>query len=126
MKNITLLLLLLSPSITYCQTGPKIEFSAHDLTLDYGQVSHGAVIEGVFEFENTGDSHLLITGAESTASYIMVNKPSKAIAPGKKGTITIKYNMRPTGPIRKTIIVESNAINYPQGRVGLKIRGEIL
>jgi carbon monoxide dehydrogenase subunit G len=45
--------------------------------------------------------------------------------PGKKGKIDVKYNMS-IGPIRKTITVETNAVNYPDGRVALKIKGEVL
>jgi hypothetical protein len=30
------------------------------------------------------------------------------------------------GPIRKTITVESNAVNYEEGRVALKIKGEVV
>jgi hypothetical protein len=45
--------------------------------------------------------------------------------PGNTGKITIKYNMA-IGPIRKTITVESNAVNYEGGRVALKIKGEVV
>ena len=31
-----------------------------------------------------------------------------------------------TGPIRKTITVESNAVNVEDGRVVLKIKGEVV
>ena len=44
---------------------------------------------------------------------------------GKTGKIEVKYNMNP-GPIRKTITVESNAVNYDEGRVALKIKGEVV
>ena len=30
------------------------------------------------------------------------------------------------GPIRKTITVESNAVNVPEGRVAIKIKGEVI
>jgi hypothetical protein len=30
------------------------------------------------------------------------------------------------GPIRKTLTVESNAVNYEGGRVALKIKGEVI
>ncbi len=45
--------------------------------------------------------------------------------PGKTGKIDIKYSMIP-GPIRKTITVESNAVNYEDGRIALKIKGEVI
>ena len=45
--------------------------------------------------------------------------------PGKTGQIEVKYNMA-TGPIRKSITVESNAVNYEGGKIHLKIKGEVL
>lgn len=126
MKNTMLFFLILLSTAAFCQKGAKIEFSAPENTIDYGQISKAEITEGVFEFKNTGDEPLLITGAESTASYIVVTKPSMAIMPGKKGNIRVKCSNIPAGPIRKTIIVESNAINHPGGRVGLKIKGEVL
>ncbi|KRD58667.1 DUF1573 domain-containing protein [Flavobacterium collinsii] len=126
MKNFILFLLLLSSTIIYSQKGPKIEFLAQDNTIDYGKVSKSENILRSFEFKNTGDAPLLIIAAESTVSYVVVNKPSAAIMPGKKGKIDVTYNSISTGPIRKTITVESNAVNYPDGRIAIKIKGEVL
>lgn len=30
------------------------------------------------------------------------------------------------GPIRKTITIETNAVNYDEGRVPLKIKGDVI
>lgn len=126
MKNVaTFIGIVLFSVIGYSQNGPKIEFSASDNTIDYGKISKSDNGVRSFEFTNTGDAPLLITSAESTVSTIVVTKPSAAIMPGKKGKIDVKYNMA-AGPIRKTITVETNAVNYPDGRVALKIKGEVL
>ncbi|MDX6188460.1 DUF1573 domain-containing protein [Flavobacterium sp. FlaQc-52] len=126
MKNVaTFIVIALFTTIGYTQNGPKIEFAASDNTIDYGKISKGDNGLRSFEFTNTGDAPLLITGAESTVSSIIVTKPAAAILPGKKGKIDVKYNMA-AGPIRKTITVETNAVNYPDGRVALKIKGEVL
>jgi hypothetical protein len=126
MKNVaTFILIVLFSALGYSQKGPKIEFSAQDNTIDYGRISKTDNGVRSFEFTNTGDAPLLITSAESTVSSIIVTKPASAVMPGKKGKIDVKYNMT-TGPIRKTITVETNAVNYPDGRVALKIKGEIL
>lgn len=126
MKNVaSFIAVVLFSAIGYAQNGPKIEFAAQDNTIDYGKISKGDNGVRSFEFTNTGDSPLLITGAESTVSSIVVTKPSDAVMPGKKGKIDVKYNMT-SGPIRKTITVETNAVNYPDGRVALKIKGEVL
>ena len=127
MKNrITLLVVLLISSIGFAQSGPKIEFKAKDNTIDYGTVSKKKD-NGIrsFEFTNTGDAPLIITNVLSTCGCTVPTKPEAPIMPGKTGKIDIKYNMSP-GPIRKTITVESNAVNYESGRVALKIKGEVI
>jgi len=126
MKNVAAFIaIVLFSVIGYSQNGPKIEFSAPDNTIDYGKISKTDNGVRSFEFTNTGDAPLMVTSAESTVSSIVVTKPAAAIMPGKKGKIDVKYNMA-AGPIRKTITVETNAVNYPDGRVALKIKGEVL
>lgn len=126
MKNVAAFIaIVLFSALGYSQNGPKIEFSAPDNTIDYGKISKTDNGVRSFEFTNTGDAPLLVTSAESTVSSIVVTKPAAAILPGKKGKIDVKYNMA-AGPIRKTITVETNAVNYPDGRVALKIKGEVL
>lgn len=125
-KIITLMAILLVSSAVFAQSGAKIDFSAKDNTIDYGKVSKSSD-NGirVFEFTNTGNSPLIITSIQSTANCTILSSTKDAILPSKKGKIEIKYNMT-AGPIRKTITVESNAVNYDEGRVALKIKGEVL
>lgn len=110
----------------FAQAGAKIEFMAKDNTIDYGSVSKDSD-NGVrsFEFKNTGDMPLIITNVQSTCGCTVPSKPTEPIMPGKTGKIDVKYNMNP-GPIRKTITVESNAVNYPDGKVPLKIKGDVV
>lgn len=124
MKRIVLLASILLTSLGFAQA--KIEFTAKDNTIDYGNVykdSDSGV--RVFEFTNTGTAPLVITNVQSTCGCTVPSKPNDPIAPGKKGEISVKYNMNP-GPIRKTISVETNAVNVEGGRVAIKIKGEVL
>jgi hypothetical protein len=52
---------------------------------------------------------------------LVATVPTKRIIYLGKRQNNGKYNMA-LGPIRKTITVESNAVNYEGGRVALKIR----
>ena len=127
MKKITaFIVLLFSSSLSFAQSGPKIDIHQSENTVDYGKV-YKSNDNGIrnFTFTNTGDAPLNIMGIQSTASCTILYKPTQAIAPGKTDRIEIKYNMVP-GPIRKTITVETNAVNYEDGRVPLKIKGEVL
>lgn len=127
MKNIvTIIAVVLMSSFGFAQNGPKIEFKAKDNTIDYGTTSKKKD-NGVrsFEFTNTGDAPLIITNVLSTCGCTVPTKPNAPIMPGKTGKIEVKYSMIP-GPIRKTITVESNAVNYEGGRIPLKIKGEVI
>ena len=127
MKKILLLLTFLSiMAFGNAQTGPKIEFSDKDNTIDYGTISKDSD-NGIrsFEFKNTGDAPLVITNVQSTCGCTAPSFPKEPIPPGKSGKIDVKYNMNP-GAIRKTITVESNAVNYEGGKVPLKIKGEVI
>jgi hypothetical protein len=127
MKNIaTLIIVVLVSSVGFSQKAAKIEFKAKDNTIDYGTVSKKND-NGVrsFEFTNTGNAPLIISNVLSTCGCTVPTKPEEPIMPGKTGKIEVKYSMIP-GPIRKTITVESNAVNYEGGRVPLKIKGHVI
>ncbi|WP_035674306.1 DUF1573 domain-containing protein [Flavobacterium sp. 83] len=125
-KIITLIAIVFVSALSFAQSGAKIEFAAKDNTIDYGRISKSSD-NGIraFEFTNTGNTPLIITSVQSTASSTILSQPKTAILPGKTGKIEVKYNMA-LGPIRKTITVESNAVNYEEGRVALKIKGEVM
>lgn len=110
----------------FAQNGAKIEFKDKDNTIDYGTVNKEED-NGLraFVFTNTGDAPLIIKDAKSTCGCTVPSFPKEPIAPGQTGKIEVKYNMNP-GPIRKTITIETNAINYEEGRVALKIKGDVV
>lgn len=126
MKKYILLAFVLVNAAVFAQKGPKIEFKDKDNTIDYG-ITNKEDDNGVrsFEFTNTGDADLIITNVQSTCGCTVPSKPTEPIKPGKTGKIDVKYNMN-TGPIRKTITVESNAVNVQEGRVAIKIKGEVV
>ena len=127
MKNIFVLIaIVVLSSFGFAQNGPKIEFKTNENTIDYGSVSkkNDNGLRSI-EFINTGDEPLIISNVLSTPGFTIPSKPSQAILPGKTGKIEVKYSMI-RGPIRKTITVESNAVNYDGGRIPLKIKGEVI
>lgn len=124
-KTIALVAFALISTIGFAQNGPKIEFEAKDNTIDYGKVNKNDNGSRDFIFTNTGNAPLIISNVLSTCGCTVPTKPEEPILPGKKGKITVKYNMA-LGPIRKTLTVESNAVNYEGGRVALKIKGEVI
>ena len=126
MKKYLLLALVTFGSAVFAQSGAKIEFKDKDNTIDYGTVNkeddNGL---RAFVFTNTGNAPLIIKDAKSTCGCTVPSFPKEPIAPGQTGKIEVKYNMNP-GPIRKTITIETNAVNYEEGRVALKIKGDVV
>ena len=124
MKKLLVYLTVLVGMASFAQTGPKIEFKEE--TINYGEVEKGKD-DGirVFEFTNTGDAPLIITNAKSSCGCTVPEWPKEPIAPNSKGQIKVQYNMNPC-PISKTITIESNAINKPNGMVPLRIKGTVI
>ncbi|MEC4005683.1 DUF1573 domain-containing protein [Flavobacterium sp. SUN052] len=126
MKKILFVAFVMINCAAFAQSGAKIVFKDKDNTIDYGTVSKDTD-SGLrkFEFTNTGDAPLVISNAKSTCGCTVADYPKTPIMPGKTGVIEVKYNMNP-GPIRKTITIESNAVNVDGGMVALKIKGEVI
>ena len=125
MKRILgLITVILITTATYAQSGAKLELKSD--TVDYGTTSKEED-NGLrtFEFKNTGDAPLVIKDVKSTCGCTVPTWTKDPIPPGKSGKIDVKYNMG-LGPIRKTITVQSNAVNYPEGVVALKLKGEVV
>lgn len=124
MKKLLVYLTLLIGFFSFAQSGAKIEFKEE--TINYGEVEKGKD-DGirVFEFTNTGNEPLIIKNAKSSCGCTVPEWPKDPIAPGGKGQIKVQYNMNP-GPISKTITIESNAINKPNGMIPLRIKGTVI
>ncbi len=125
MKRIlSLIAVIVLTTASYAQAGAKMEFKSD--TVDYGTTSKDND-NGLrsFEFTNTGDAPLIIKNVKSTCGCTVPSWPKEPIAPGKSGKIEVKYNMNP-GPIRKTITVQSNAVNHTDGIAALKLKGEVV
>ncbi|MHC5202677.1 DUF1573 domain-containing protein [Myroides sp. LJL119] len=125
-KLLALFILVFTSAVTFAQNGAKIEFAAANNTIDYGTVVQGKD-NGLrtFEFTNTGDEPLIIMNVRSSCGCTVPSKPTEPILPGQKGKIDVKYNMA-LGRISRTITVESNAVNYTNGVVPLRIKGEVI
>jgi len=124
MKKLLVYLTVLFGISSFAQSGAKIEFKEE--TINYGDVEKGKD-DGIriFEFINTGNEPLLIKNVKSSCGCTVPEWPKEPIAPGAKSQIKVQYNMNP-GPISKTITVESNAINKPNGMVPLRIKGTVI
>lgn len=133
MKSFILSILFVASAIAGSQAwaqienGAKIDFKKE--VHDYGNLKHGANGVCTFEFTNTGNAPLIISQAEGSCGCTIPTWPKEPIAPGGKGTISVKYDTQRSGDISKTVKITSNAINDPvktlriKGSVGLPAQG---
>ncbi|WP_432264665.1 DUF1573 domain-containing protein [Autumnicola psychrophila] len=121
MKKLVLIATFILAGIGTTMAQAKIVFQSE--TIDYGEIKKGSDGVRVFEFTNTGDEPLVIKEVSSSCGCTIPKKPEGPIAPGKTGTIEVKYDTKRVGPIRKTVTVYSNAEETIKA---LKIKGKIL
>lgn len=92
---------------------PAITFSQEK--IEFGDVAQGPVVNGEFEFKNSGSSVLVIkkiTPACGCTGVIVDEK--KEFQPGETGKIKFTFNTEGrTGHNEKTISVESNDMKTP-------------
>ncbi|MCT4560035.1 MAG: DUF1573 domain-containing protein [Crocinitomicaceae bacterium] len=109
-------------AVAQVENGAKIEFKKE--THDYGNVKYGGDGTCTFEFTNTGNAPLIISNAKGSCGCTVPSWPKEPIAPGAKGTITVKYDTKRPGSINKSVTITSNAVNEPSKVI--RIKGNVL
>ena len=120
-KIVAIALIAIVSFATQANAQAKIEFKSE--TIDYGEIEKGSDGVRIFEFTNTGDEPLIISEVKSSCGCTVPSKPDGPVAPGASSTISVKYDTKRVGPIRKTVTVYSNA---SQAIMSLKIKGKVL
>ncbi len=70
--------------------GPAITFE--EGSFDFGDIYQGDKVEHIFNFENTGDSPLIITNVQTTCGCTATNWEREPILPGAKSSIKVSFN----------------------------------
>jgi len=89
--------------------GPVITFEEGQ--HDFGDIYQGDKVEHIFNFENTGDSPLIITNVQTTCGCTATNWVRDPILPGAKSSIKVSFNS--AGKMarqNKVITVISNSV----------------
>lgn len=86
-------------------TSMEFEKTIHD----FGTLKSGASVSYTFEFKNTGDKPLLISGAKGSCGCTVPRWPKEAIAPGATGEIEVTFNSKgKTGKQHKSVTLTAN------------------
>lgn len=99
---------------------PEMTFTQTE--YDFGTVEEGTIVEGQFEYTNTGKSDLIVTAAKAscgcTVPEYVKDKPIKT---GEKGYVKFKFDTHGrTDNQHKTITIRANTKNENEE---VKIKG---
>ncbi len=102
-------------------TGARILFER--MENDYGSITEHGDGRCTFIYTNTGDAPLVITACRSSCGCLVPNWHKEPLMPGQRDSIMLRYDTHRIGPFRKSVTVESNAVDQPT--VILRIKGEV-
>ena len=122
-----LFLILFAVFLLPFQNIAQISFVNGDNTFDFGQIPKGDSAMHKFEFRNTGNEDLNISGVKSDNPHLRFLWPRKAVKAGKKEMITVVYRSvdgDQTGSFDNEIQVAFS--NTPNAYPLLRVKGAIV
>jgi len=103
--------------------GPRL--SCREPSTNLGKASPGEVVEHVFVLANTGAADVTILKVIPACNCTITRMDGVSIPSGHEVTMPVRVQMgKRAGPFRKTLVVESNAVQEPH--LVLSLRGEIV
>jgi hypothetical protein len=122
---ISLLMLLLGHA-AFAQENNGAQLSFTEKVHDFGKVLADSPLNYTFEFTNSGNAPLFITGIEPSCHCVTATWTRGKIAPGAKGTVEV--HVTPPHDIRfyRNLWIASNATNYDPAlmRYEISVKGE--
>ena len=100
--------------------GPDMSFET--TIVDFGTIEQDSDPFRVAKFTNNGTEPLLIKSASGSCGCTVPTWPQTPILPGETGEIKIKYDTKRTGPINKTVTVNTNIENKS---IILQVKGTV-
>ncbi len=111
-------------AILTCQlsAAPKIEFTTKIFEGATAVEGVNEIIHAVFKVNNTGDAVLKLQNIRPGCGCTAITYVDSLIAPGKSGRIEASMNTKGfrSGPLSKSILVASNAVNEPTLQLRIK------
>jgi hypothetical protein len=100
---------------------PSMNFESQQ--FHFGDIAKDEPVTATFEFENTGGSPLVITGAKGSCGCTVADYTNQPVLPGEKGQVTATYNAKTPGSFTKTVTVYANTA---EGSSILTIKGVVV
>jgi hypothetical protein len=101
---------------------PSIRFDTQ--TYDFGHIRAASDVSHDYWFANTGNGPLEILAVRPGCGCTSSGQYDRVVQPGQAGKIPIKVNTHGSGPLSKTISIQTNAPGA-EANVTLTIKGEL-
>lgn len=102
--------------------GPQISFN--EVEKDFGMILHGERVFHRFNFINTGNETLIVTGVSSSCGCTVADYSKSPIQPGADGYVEVTFDSQNRqGFQEKTVTVLSNC---EPNRTELKIKATVI
>lgn len=103
---------------------PQIVFN--EISHDYGIIDSASNGYCEFIFKNEGLKDLIIYDAKGSCGCTTPEWTKTPIKPGETGVIKVLYDTKKVGFINKSVNVFTNATNYQNGVITIRIKGEVI
>ena len=105
---------MLTPALSTLYAQAKLQV-LEGTKFDLGSISRGAVVEKKITLRNTGNDTLVLGTVEASCGCTGTVVSKDRIPAGATGTLLITFNSKNfTGPVHKTLTVNSNAADEPR------------
>jgi hypothetical protein len=110
----------------FAQGGNGAEFSFKEKVHDFGKVLIDSPLNYTFEFTNSGNKPLVITGIEPSCHCVTATWTRGIIMPGTSGKIDVRVAPPHDMRFYRNLWIASNAVNFDPAlmRYEISVKGE--
>ena len=90
---------------------------------DFGEIEKSVPVTATFEFENTGQTPIIVTSAKASCGCTIAEYTREPIPVGEFGSVTATYNAAKVGSFNKTVTLNISGSDEP---IVLTLRGNVV
>ena len=103
--------------------GPITTIGFDAMSIDFGLIDEGTVVERVFTFSNTGTEPLVLSDVRGSCGCTVPSWPRHPIMPGEKASLTVTFNSaNKVGRRNQKVTIEANT---DPAQTFLTLQGEV-
>ncbi len=98
-----------SASLNVSSVAKTASIKWKQVEIDLGEITQNKPVTVEFEFTNTGELPLVISGVQASCGCTSTNFSKTPVLPGETSKVSAIYNAASKGSFKKTVTVTTNA-----------------